>query len=89
MGQWVGSEASQLITPLGSASRRPSVSGAIIDTLRISAVRHQSEYSNVDNIRPNEAIVPEPGSIRVWAALMALACGMLSLRHLPLWKTEV
>jgi len=42
-----------------------SPSGAQIDTLRISAIRDQAEYSNVDNIRLNESATLYPRACKL------------------------
>ena len=58
-----------------------SPSAVMIDILRVSVAKDQSEYSNVDNIRLNGPPVPEPASICLWAVLMAAACGLRGCWH--------
>jgi hypothetical protein len=56
-----------------------SPSFAVIDTLRISAIRDQAEYSNVDNI--SVAAVPEPSSLVIFLGGTLLLLGFRWSRH--------
>jgi hypothetical protein len=56
----------------------PSPSLALIDTLRISVVRDQAEYSNVDNINVNA--VPEPSTLLILLG-GSLVLSLASLRR--------